>query len=43
LHRETHNHPMLPQQMDSPGDLVCSLWIRAHGRTVLETFISTPG
>src|ERR1700745_3933538 len=32
LHRETHSHSMLPAQVDSPRNFVCSLCICAHGR-----------
>lgn len=32
LHRETHSHSVLPEQVDSPRNFVCSLCICAHGR-----------
>jgi len=32
LHRETHSHPMLPQKLDSPHNIVCSICKTAHDK-----------
>ena len=40
LHRETHSHSMLPEQVDSPRNFVCSLCKCAH---LQDPFISTRG
>jgi hypothetical protein len=32
LHRETHSHSMLTQQVDGSRNIVCSRWVIAHDK-----------